>query len=259
MMHWVCVVSLSMAGITFALFVIAALVQLFRRPAPLVRPTPGGGIGAGVQQQALIEDMAKLVEALGKLADSLTKAGPTVVAFTATLAFLLVAMAAAGFETVKTPAPPPSPVNSGWNSATPCVLYAFRPGDHHLPGGVGSLEQSPADCFKTLMHGMEQHQVALLLIVGHADKRELLPKGRSYYGSNGSLAYQRALEVKKELLKAYTAGPKRPLSSEELSWRTIVLSAGPNNVGKEVTPDDLSYDRAVEIFPISKPASSPPG
>jgi len=85
--------------------------------------------------------------------------------------------------------------------------------------------------------------------VGHADKRELLPKGRSYYGSNGSLAYQRALEVKKELLKAYTAGPKRPLSSEELSWRTIVLSAGPNNVGKEVTMSGRTIRRENDSDP----------
>jgi hypothetical protein len=53
-------------------------------------------VAAKLPSLASIDDLAKLVEALARLAESLGKAGPAVTAFIASVLFLVLAMAGAG-------------------------------------------------------------------------------------------------------------------------------------------------------------------
>jgi hypothetical protein len=73
--------------VSFGLFVYFAL--LGRRAESAAR-----GLGAALQQGALA-DMAALAEALAKLADSFSRAGPTVMALVASMFFFMAALVGA--------------------------------------------------------------------------------------------------------------------------------------------------------------------
>jgi len=81
--------------------------------------------------------------------------------------------------------------------------------------------------------------VGLLIVIGHVDKRELHGNLQRKYGSNITLAYLRALVVRDYLV------------SQHPGWknRVIVISAGPRNVGFQVSNKDLADDRHVEVLP----------
>lgn len=72
------------------LFIILVIKQLSA-------PKPAGAVGNVVQQRGL-DDMAKLIEALAKLADSFAKAGPVVMTLVSAIFFFLIAMLGSGFE-----------------------------------------------------------------------------------------------------------------------------------------------------------------
>ncbi len=74
---------------SFVLFVILLVQSMMGKRGP--GGQTAGGIGAA-QQQGALADIAKLVEALAKLTDSFSKAGPMVMALVAATLFFLIAV-----------------------------------------------------------------------------------------------------------------------------------------------------------------------
>jgi hypothetical protein len=88
-MTWtVASVSLVLSVLSFLFFVILTILSL-RKPKPAAAPAP-----ADMKLQAGIADVAKLVEAMAKLTDSLTKAGPAIASLVASIIFMILAFAA---------------------------------------------------------------------------------------------------------------------------------------------------------------------
>jgi hypothetical protein len=84
MLWWVSSVSLGMSIVSFLLFVIFMVF-------PKSTPAP---FGAG-QQQAELEGLAKAVEALSKLVDSFSKAGPAALTLSGSMVFMVISLVAA--------------------------------------------------------------------------------------------------------------------------------------------------------------------
>jgi hypothetical protein len=83
-------VALWMAGISFGLYVLDAILTWIRRPA----------VGDAVSKAAAatqrtvtpsIEEITKLIESISKLTDSLTKASPSLVSLVGAIFFLTIA------------------------------------------------------------------------------------------------------------------------------------------------------------------------
>lgn len=87
MLRVIVITSYAFSVVSFALFVYQILKQHGRQPSQPAMP------------QATIADLAQLIEALSKLTDSFTKAGPAVMSLVATIFFLLIALMGSGFET----------------------------------------------------------------------------------------------------------------------------------------------------------------
>ncbi len=86
-------VALALAVASFVAFVVFGILTLRKTPppAPHVAAAP-----AGVDDiTKLIEAVGKLVEGLAKLTDSLARAGPAIAALVASMVFLLAALVAA--------------------------------------------------------------------------------------------------------------------------------------------------------------------
>ncbi len=81
--------------LSFGLFVYFSFALRVKSTAP-----PKTGLGSTAEVQSGLSDMAKLVEALAKLADSFAKAGPAVMSLVASILFLLVATLGAGLEKI---------------------------------------------------------------------------------------------------------------------------------------------------------------
>jgi hypothetical protein len=128
-----------------------------------------------------------------------------------------------------------------------CTVSGFAPAQHLLGNsGVKGLKQTPVDCFNEIQKSVCFGDAAFAVIVGHADKRELSQQPHRYYGSNLSLAYQRALEIEDEIVtlckNGGSAGVRR-----DLSTRIWTLASGSANVGLKLEEASLEADRSVEI------------
>lgn len=77
-----------------------------------------------------------------------------------------------------------------------------------------------------------------IILIGHADKRQLLYPFKSIYGSNSGLALKRAQYID-SLLSNCIEIPSR-----------ITLNAGPRQVGFNIPNKKLAEDRVVEIYGI---------
>ena len=86
----------------------------------------------------------------------------------------------------------------------------------------------------------KQWGIAFMVLVGHADKRNLSSSQQAHFGSNEALAYRRALAVKTYLLQMLAATPN-------LESHMIVMSSGAGNVGRSVPADALAKDRRVDV------------
>jgi hypothetical protein len=251
MMQNLYIMGLWLSGIAFALFVISLLLQLFRAKPPQARVSVGAG---NTQQEGLgPEEFAKLFEALAKLADSLNHAGPVVISLIASIIFFILAMLAAM----------PSVKSSGDSDhkdkkddkvalsmlTEACVLYPFDPGEHQLiKAGLNQLKQDPKQCAQRLLEQVEKGAISMVLLVGHADRRSLSGRKIRYYGTNETLAYQRALEVKRVLLAAYTPKTAEQLKIDEFARRMVVVEGGPVYVDRGSVEEQLAQDRSVEVF-----------
>jgi len=88
----VVLVAVWMAGICFALFVIETVINFFISPKADAKPVVTKASDLVAQADAAsIGDITKLVEALGKFTDSVTKASPALVSLVGAILFLAIA------------------------------------------------------------------------------------------------------------------------------------------------------------------------
>ena len=92
MLQVITITAYAFSVILFVLFVYLILTAR-RGPAAPTQPRLGDA-----NVQAALSDMAKLVEALAKLADSFAKAGPIVMTLVSAIFFFLVALMGSGFD-----------------------------------------------------------------------------------------------------------------------------------------------------------------
>jgi len=245
LIHHLATVGLWMSGISFVLFVIAVLLQLFRGKGR----GGAGGAGAAAEQEGA-DSLAKLMEAFAKLADSLNHSGPVVLTLMAAIIFFVLALLAAGVGTIKgeTTDTGPSPAKATKQTTEVCVLYPFAVGEHQLgPEGLGRLAQKPDRCTQSLLDQAGKGEVSILLLIGHADRQPLSGRLLRYYGTNEELAYKRALEVKDALVARYNSAAAQKISPEEFARRIVVLAAGAHYLDPRAAAEQLAQDRSVEI------------
>jgi hypothetical protein len=84
--------SLAMSGIAFLVFVILSIRSAGRKTG-----TPDAGQNDG-RRDGTISDITKLTEAVAKMAESFTKAGPALSALVASILYLLIATMGAGLD-----------------------------------------------------------------------------------------------------------------------------------------------------------------
>lgn len=97
MLNLVAAVSVSFAVICFLLFVYQVLTRRVLVTSPAHKDAPAGDRADQVRPFGTAADMAKLIEAFAKLADSLEKTGPLAMSMFGAMFFMVVAVLAAGF------------------------------------------------------------------------------------------------------------------------------------------------------------------
>ena len=120
-----------------------------------------------------------------------------------------------------------------------------------LPELLPAKSKYLSDCLDSLIARASQEEPILVLVVGRVDKRQLRSEGRRLYGSNFTLAYQRAVSMRTYLVQRYRGAAvqkKAPLTSEEFASRIAVTAGGPNHIEIKTDPSSLSDDRSVEVF-----------
>lgn len=244
MIHTISIVALCMAGISFLLFVVALILQL------MARSKKGAGAGQTQQEGLDVGDLAKLIEALAKLTEALNKAGPAVIAFVASLIFLILALSAASLDSKDVTKPNSSKTLSSLAMST-CTVSSFVRGEHEIGGrGLSDLKQAPDKCAESLLEGIGTGESPILFLIGHADQTKLVNKKRVYYRTNETLAYQRALQVKTAILKKYASREANGLKADDLSHRILIMEGGPQYLGKQIKGDQLDLDRSVELVSV---------
>ena len=252
MMNHVVVFGLWLSGISFALFVVSLLVNLFRQKT--VVPTGGAG---DVEQQGAPADVAKLFEAFSKLADSLNHSSPVVLSLMASIIFFVLSLLGAGLGAGVGGGTRPqngTSTDEGKKSdvslATQvCVFSPFDVGKHELSEAIHSeLNRDSEECGTRWLTRISSSSTAFLLLVGHSDRRSLRGRQSYAYGTNETLAYQRALALKKALLAKYVPAATRPLSSEEFALRMIIVEGGPAYLDRAANEPQLAEDRSVEVI-----------
>ena len=238
-------VSITLSVASFVIFAAFAAqryreVQRIAKEALQERPLKQAGMDTGLQG---LPDADKVLEALAKLTDALSKAPMSVAALIAAMFFMLVALGASALEgridkkgssVVKTSLVTP---------ATHCVVGYFGDGDHRLPSVI---QDSPRGGLNQLAERMRREQPGLLLLIGRCDLRELKPEIRKTYANNLSLAYQRALSAGQYILGAKPGS--WPAASDEMTQRAVLLAAGASHIGSRVDAGLLREDRVVELI-----------
>jgi hypothetical protein len=132
---------------------------------------------------------------------------------------------------------------------TTCQLFGFPEGRHDLPAGT---DQTP--CLNELASRLTESTIDALVITGHVDKQELSRNARGIYGSNLSLALQRALAVRGWLERQQASRVKRAGSANngDLGSLAMTVASGATHVGADVSDDERKADRSVEIRTVWK-------
>jgi hypothetical protein len=185
------------------------------------------------RQQGLFEGADKLLEALSKLTDSLSKAPMPVVALIGAVLFLLIAVGGSALECAACATKQPGTnARAGVTPIELCVVGYFADADHHLPV---SIHDTPSGCLNRIAGVLREGKSNLVLVIGRCDARELNAPARRHYTENLSLAYQRAEAVQEFLL----AGSK-----QEISSTLVLLAAGAAHVGSTLSAETLRQDRS---------------
>lgn len=119
-----------------------------------------------------------------------------------------------------------------------CTVATFREAGADIddPGVQPSLK----GCSDAIASRQSQRwSIGFMVLVGHADKRNLRSSERETLGSNEALAFRRALAV-----KTYFLNKLAPLNP---GIEIISMSSGAGNVGRSVTNSDLAKDRSVDV------------
>ena len=98
--HLVTVIALAMAVLSFAIYAIEVIAAL--RAKPVADAHQAVQKAAGLMDAApapTLNDLSRLIEALGKLTDSLSKAGPSLTSLIAAVLFLAIAATSTGILT----------------------------------------------------------------------------------------------------------------------------------------------------------------
>ena len=88
-----------------------------------------------------------------------------------------------------------------------------------------------------------------LILIGRVDSSQFLEERRRFYGTQLELAKARAEWVRGELLKKFP---------EIAPGLISVQPAGPQHVGKRVSPEKLALDRSVEVYACWTPKEPDP-
>lgn len=255
MMDRLVVFGLVLSGISFLMFIVSLLVHLFHRPTP----AQGAGLGEETKQQGGITDLAKLFEAFSKLADSLNHSSPVVISLMASIIFFALALLGAGLGATKQKEDKgdedkKSKVSM---STSVCVFSPFDVGKHELSEAVvAELNRSSDECGASLLKGISSSSTSLLLLVGHSDRRKLHGRQSLDYGTNETLAYQRALALKKALLAKYVPASTQSLSSSEFARRIVIVEGGPSYLERTASEPQLAGDRSVEVISMGLASSA---
>ena len=250
--------GLYLSGISFALFVLSLLVSLWINLFP--RAPAGGAGGAGdVEQEGAVGDAAKLFEAFSKLADSLNHSSPVVLSLMASIIFFALALLGAGLGATKQKDDKKEEKKTKISMATEvCVFAPFETGKHELSKAViDQLDRDSDGCGMKLLNTESTATASLMLLVGHSDHRNLGGRQSANYGTNETLAYQRALAVKNALLAKYALASTHSYSSIEAARRMIIVEGGPSYLDRSTSAPQLAEDRSVEV--ISFGLASPDG
>jgi len=103
--------------------------------------------------------------------------------------------------------------------------------------------RTPGDIVKDLATQAKDRQLVQLVLIGSADKFELLPSLRARYGSNTGLARVRADWVQQELSNELLKAKFSPATY-------LTLIVGPAKHGPGLTSNDVGPDRSVAVCPV---------
>jgi hypothetical protein len=241
--------SAAFSVASFLLFIGLAIERSLALRRMHSQSTPRDPLATGAQA-GLVADAGKALEAAAKLTDSLSKAPLVVVALVASLLFLIIGMTAAYFncDCIK---PPKEVESKAPKSASAlalgqrCVIRGFADADSKLQT---SFDDVPKGCVMQLSEKLHTGHLALLILIGRCDIRELRPLARKVYTDNLSLAYQRAMAVQAFL--ALTTTDDMTEKDTAISEQTIILAGGAAHLGEKQHHRSNADDRAVDLIPF---------
>lgn len=112
--------SLICGGICFALYVLASITALLARPAKEAATLSNQAKSLAAAPGVSVDELTKLIEAVAKLTDSLSKAGPTLTSLIGALVFFAIASISSG----ALHSPPPAPAKQASVPAPPAPASA---------------------------------------------------------------------------------------------------------------------------------------
>lgn len=202
-------------------------------------------------QSGSIDAVNKIIEAMAKLTDSLSKAPMIVVALMASLLFLGLALVAAALgcklcNQQRTEKPVETRADL---TISHCLVGTFIEGQSKFEGAA---QDSPQGCFADTLKRLRSEPATVLLIIGHVDLRELNTAPRRIYASNMSLGYQRALAASKLLAERAGEPVSTAGDASSLASRSVLLAVGASNVRDSgiVAKDRLAADRVADIVSL---------
>jgi hypothetical protein len=129
--------------------------------------------------------------------------------------------------------------------ASPAPSFEFV--GHVGPFRTGSAEAFEAgaatatDIVSTLANQSRNRRLVYLILVGAADKFELLPRLQARFGSNNGLARARADELERALSR-----DARLATMGSAAYLTLTI--GPVKHGSDLNPEDTKDDRSVNVY-----------
>jgi hypothetical protein len=134
-----------------------------------------------------------------------------------------------------------------------CQITAFPEGGHAVPADSGRV-----GCIVDLIERLRRQMPERLLLTGHVDHRELRPGAVKVYGSNLSLATQRATAVKDWLSRELSQSTLRS-TGQRFDFERIVtlMPSGALHIGAGVTNADRESDRRVDIRVVWRAVAPP--